>query len=73
MMFNIYNNQLTYLADLAKSRGYYMAARGYKFYLRMLKVSLTEREDKIHFPKRPCNVLFILLTLMKCQKNWLHT
>lgn len=29
----IYNNQLTYLADLAKRRGYYMAAQGYKFYL----------------------------------------
>ena len=48
-----------------------MAARGYEFYLRVLKVSLTSerservrdtsaREDKIRIPKWPCNVLFIL-------------
>ena len=49
-----------------------MAARGYEFYLRVLKVSLTRvseaneleilsaREDKIRIPKRPCNVPFIL-------------
>ena len=48
-----------------------MAARGYEFYLQVLKVSLkserSERvrdtfsaEDKIRIPKRPCNVLFIL-------------
>jgi len=41
-----------------------MAARGYKFYLRVVNVSLREilsaREDKIRIPKRPCNVLFIL-------------
>ena len=40
-----------------------MAARGYEFYLRMLKVSaeiLSAREDKIRNPKRQCNVLFIL-------------
>ena len=52
-------------------RGYYMAARGYEFYLRVLKVPLTRslrslvREilsalgDKIRIPMRPCNVLFI--------------
>ena len=34
-------------------RGYYMAARGYEFYLRV----------------RPCNVLFILFIQMKFQKN----
>ena len=29
-------------------RGYYMAARGYKFYLRVLKVSLTsERSERV--------------------------
>ena len=44
-------------------RGYYMAARGYEFYLRVLKVSA--REDKIRIPKRPCNVLFILYIQMK--------
>ena len=49
-----------------------MAARGYKFYLRLLKVYLSRvseaneleilsaREDKIRIPKRPCNVLFII-------------
>ena len=48
-----------------------MAARGYEFYLRVLKVSPTSerservrdisaREDKIRIPKRPCNVLFII-------------
>ena len=36
-------------------RGYYVAARGYEFYLR-----LSAREDKIRIPKRLCNVLFIL-------------
>ena len=36
-----------------------MAARGYEFYLRVLKVSLSAREGKIRIPKRPCNVLFI--------------
>ena len=52
-------------------RGYYIAARGYEFYLPVLKVSLmserservrdtSAREDKIRIPKRPCNVLFIL-------------
>ena len=52
-------------------RGYNMAARGYEFYLRALKVSLTNersermrdtsaREDKIRIPKRSCNVLFTL-------------
>ena len=55
----------------AYDRGYYMAARGYEFYLPVLKVSLmserservrdtSAREDKIRIPKRPCNVLFIL-------------
>ena len=45
-----------------------MAARGYEFYLRVLKVSLTRslrslvREGKIRIHKRPCNVLFILDT-----------
>ena len=43
-----------------------MTSWEYEFYLRVLKVSLTsEREDKIHIPKRPCNVLFILKILMK--------
>ena len=52
------------------NRGYYMAARGYEFYLRALKVSLTRSlgsweilsagGDKIRIPKRLCNVLFIL-------------
>ena len=48
-----------------------MAAWGYEFYLRALKVSLTNersermrdtsaREDKIRIPKRTCNVLFTL-------------
>ena len=42
-----------------------MAAWGYEFYLRVLKVSLTSeilsaREDKIRIPKRPCNVLSIV-------------
>ena len=49
-----------------------MAARGYIFYLRVLKVSLTSerseqvrdpgsaQDNKIRIPKRPCNVLFIL-------------
>ena len=55
-----------------------MAAQGYELYLRVLKVSLTSerivaneleilsaREDKIHIPKRPCYVLFVLYILMK--------
>ena len=53
-----------------------MAARGYEFYLRVLKVSLTISEeilsalkDKLRIPARPCNVLFILFILMKFQKN----
>ena len=37
-----------------------MAAQGYEFYLRVVKVSLSAREDKIRIPKRPCNGLFIL-------------
>ena len=48
-----------------------MAAWGYKFYLLMLKVSLTSErnkrseilsalEDKIRIPARPCNFLYIL-------------
>ena len=48
-----------------------MAAWGYEFYLRVLKVSLTSerserveeilsaREDKIRIPARPCNILYI--------------
>ena len=49
-----------------------MPARGYEFYLLVLKVSLTRslrslsaREDKIRIPRRPCNVLFILYIVMK--------
>ena len=39
-----------------------MAAWGYKFHLRVVKVCLTheryfQREDKIRILKRPCNVL----------------
>ena len=48
------------------NRGYYMAAWGYEFYLRVLQVSLSAREDKIRIPKWPCNVLFIIKILMKC-------
>ena len=57
-----------------RNRGYYMAAQGYEFYLRVLKVCLTSeqvseakeweilsaREVKIRMPKGPCNILFIL-------------
>ena len=47
---------------------YYKAARGYEFYLQVLRESLTNerserlraREDEIRIPKRPCNVLFII-------------
>ena len=53
-----------------------MAARGYEFYLRVLKVSLTiseeilsALEDKLRIPARLCNVLFILFILMEFQKN----
>ena len=54
-----------------------MAAWGYEFYLRVLKVSLTSerserveeilsaREDKIRIPARPCNILYIWASL--CQ------
>ena len=42
-----------------------MAARGYEFYLRVLKEIFSAREDKIRILKRPCNVLFILQILMK--------
>ena len=55
-------------------KGYSMDAQGYEFYLRirlLVEVSLLSersermrvtlaRGDKIHIPKRPCNVLFIL-------------
>ena len=44
-------------------RGYYMAARGYEFYIRVLKAALTtERSERVRdtLPKRPCNVLFII-------------
>ena len=39
-----------------------MAAQGYEFYLRVLKVSLTSERYFQHekIPKRPCDVLFIL-------------
>ena len=37
-----------------------MAARGFEFCLRVLKVLSSAREDKIRIPKQPCNVLFIL-------------
>ena len=37
-----------------------MAAWGYEFYLRVLKVSLSALEDKIRIPKRPCNILYFL-------------
>ena len=34
--------------DMPIYRGYYMAARGYEFYLRVLKVSLTsERSERV--------------------------
>ena len=53
-----------------------MAARGYEFYLRVLKVPLTiseeilsALEDKLRIPARPCNVLFILFILMKFPTN----
>ena len=43
-----------------------MAARGYEVYLRVQKVSLrlswevlSELEDKIRIPSRPCNILYI--------------
>ena len=42
-----------------------MTARGYEFYLRVLKLSRYDieirsaREDKIRIPKRSCNILFI--------------
>ena len=42
-----------------------MAARGYEFYLQVLKEILSAQEGKIRIPKRPCNVLFILQMLMK--------
>ena len=54
------------------NRGYYMPARGYEFYLRMLpsishdwaqrtsEISSWTREDKIRIHKRAYNVLFLL-------------
>ena len=44
-----------------------MAAWGYEFYLRVLKVSLTRSlrslvralEDNIRIPARPCNILYV--------------
>ena len=53
-------------------RGYYMPARGYEFYLRVVnsishewaqrtsEISSWPREDKIHIHKRACNILFII-------------
>ena len=45
-----------------------MAAWGYEFYLRVLKISLTSERSslvrdtfEIRIPKRPCNVLFIYI------------
>jgi len=42
------------------NRGYYMAARGYEFYLRVVKVSLTsERSERVR-DTFSTSVLFIL-------------
>ena len=57
----------------ALNRGYYKAARSYKFYLRVVKTIFFERaqrvkycflpgENKIHIFKPPCNFLFIIQT-----------
>ena len=49
------------MREIKGHRGYYIAARGYEFYLLVLKVSLlSAREDNIRIPKRLCNVLFII-------------
>ena len=37
-----------------------MAARGYEFYLRVLKEILSAREGKIPIPKRPGNVVYFI-------------
>ena len=46
-----------------------MPARGYEFYLLVLKVSLTRSlrslEDKIRMPARPCNILYIFSQISK--------
>ena len=46
-----------------------MAARGYEFYLLVLKVSLARSlrslEDKIRMPARPCNILYIFSQISK--------
>ena len=39
------------LVHFLVNRRYYMAARGYEFYLRVLKVSLTgERNERVRYP-----------------------
>ena len=50
---------------LWRYRGYYMAARGYEFYLRVLQVSLTSeryfQHEKIKFVSPSGHVMFCLL------------
>ena len=65
---------------IKRYRGYYMAARGYEFYLRVFnsishewaqrtsEISSWTREDKIRIHKRAC-ILFIIETPMKYQEN----
>ena len=48
-----------------ENRGYYMAAWGYEFYLRVLKVSLASERKRTSKRYLPSNVLFILWILMK--------
>ena len=55
-----------------------MAAWGYEFHLLVLKVSLTRSlrslvrylalEDKIRIPKRPCYILYVILTVLLSSK-----
>ena len=63
---------MNFIFSWQKHRGYYMTARGYEFYLRMLnsishsfaaltsEISSRKREEKFHIHKRACNILFII-------------
>ena len=64
--------QIMILVKIVLHRGYYMPARGYEFYLRVVnsishkwaqrtsEISSWTLEDKIHIHKRVCNVRFII-------------
>ena len=58
----------TYRVEI--NRGYYMAARGYEFYLRVLKVSLTsERSERVLVNEKIANEKIVLIFSVRKSQN----